>query len=157
MQFLKFTAFSASAGIIQLLTTTTLHQWTGWLLDYYYIAYVIGLALSVIWNFTFNRKFTFNAANNVPLAMALVVIYNCIIVVPLAVGGDKLVELWGDDLGIVVTIISLLINFITEFFWDKFIVFNQKVTDKILSWFKKNKKAEEPQKPANQENIKVEE
>ena len=76
---------------------------------------------------------------------------------PLAVGGDKLVELWGDDLGIVVTIISLLINFITEFFWDKFIVFNQKVTDKILSWFKKNKKAEEPQKPANQENIKVEE
>ena len=157
LQFLKFTAFSASAGIIQLLTTTTLHQWTGWLLDYYYIAYVIGLTLSVIWNFTFNRKFTFNAANNVPLAMALVVIYNCIIVVPLAVGGDKLVELWGDDLGIVVTIISLLINFITEFFWDKFIVFNQKVTDKILSWFKKNKKAEEPQKPANQENIKVEE
>lgn len=157
LQFLKFTAFSASAGIIQLLTTTTLHQWTGWLLDYYYIAYVIGLTLSVIWNFTFNRKFTFNAANNVPLAMALVVIYNCIIVVPLAVGGDKLVELWGDDLGIVVTIISLLINFITEFFWDKFIVFNQKVTDKILSWFKKNKKAEDPHKPANQENIKVEE
>lgn len=157
LQFLKFTAFSASAGVIQLLTTTTLHQWTGWLLDYYYIAYVIGLTLSVIWNFTFNRKFTFNAANNVPLAMALVVIYNCIIVVPLAVGGDKLVELWGDDLGIVVTIISLLINFITEFFWDKFIVFNQKVTDKILSWFKKNKKAEDPHKPANQENIKVEE
>ncbi|MDE6505342.1 MAG: GtrA family protein [Clostridia bacterium] len=137
LQFLKFTAFSASAGVIQLLTTTTLHQWTGWLINYYYIAYVIGLTLSVIWNFTFNRKFTFKAANNVPLAMALVIIYNLIIVVPLAVGGDKLVELWGDDLGIVVTIISLLINFITEFFWDKFIVFNQKVTDKILRLFKK--------------------
>ena len=139
LQLLKFTLFSASAGIIQLLSTTLLHQWTGWLKGYYWLAYVIGLTLSVIWNFTFNRKFTFKAANNVPLAMALVVIYNCIIVVPLAWGGDKLTELWGDDLGIVVTVITLLINFVTEFFWDKFIVFNQKVTDKILNRFKKKK------------------
>ncbi len=137
IQLLKFTGFSASAAVIQLLSTTTLHQWTGWLAGYYWIAYIIGLTLSVIWNFTFNRKFTFKAANNVPLAMTLVVIYNCLIVVPLAWGGDELVKLWGDDLGIVVTVITLLINFVTEFFWDKFIVFNQKVTDKILGLFKK--------------------
>lgn len=137
IQFIKFTLFSASAGAIQLLSTTILHQWTGWLLDYYWLAYIIGLALSVIWNFTFNRKFTFKAANNVPLAMTLVIIYNCIIVVPLALGGDALVKLWGEQWGILVTAISLLINFITEFFWDKYIVFNQKVTDKILSLFKK--------------------
>ena len=139
IQFLKFTLFSASAGIIQLLSTTLLHQWTGWLIDYYWLAYIIGLTLSVIWNFTFNRKFTFKAANNVPLAMVLVVIYNCIIVVPLALGGNALEKLWGPDLGIVVTVITLLINFITEFFWDKFIVFNQKVTDKILNRFKRKK------------------
>lgn len=137
IQFIKFTLFSASAGAIQLLSTTILHQWTGWLLDYYWLAYIIGLTLSVIWNFTFNRKFTFKAANNVPLAMTLVIIYNCIIVVPLALGGDALVKLWGEQWGILVTAISLLINFITEFFWDKYIVFNQKVTDKILSLFKK--------------------
>lgn len=137
IQFIKFTLFSASAGVIQLLSTTILHQWTGWLLDYYWLAYIIGLTLSVIWNFTFNRKFTFKAANNVPLAMTLVIIYNCIIVVPLALGGDALVKLWGEQWGILVTAISLLINFITEFFWDKYIVFNQKVTDKILSLFKK--------------------
>ncbi len=136
-QFIKFTLFSASAGAIQLLSTTILHQWTGWLLDYYWLAYIIGLTLSVIWNFTFNRKFTFKAANNVPLAMTLVIIYNCIIVVPLALGGDTLVNLWGEQWGILVTAISLLINFITEFFWDKYIVFNQKVTDKILNLFKK--------------------
>ena len=136
-QFIKFTLFSASAGAIQLLSTTILHQWTGWLLDYYWLAYIIGLTLSVIWNFTFNRKFTFKAANNVPLAMTLVIIYNCIIVVPLALGGDALVKLWGEQWGILVTAISLLINFITEFFWDKYIVFNQKVTDKILNLFKK--------------------
>lgn len=139
IQLLKFTLFSASAAVIQLLSTTTLHQWTGWLAGYYWIAYIIGLTLSVIWNFTFNRKFTFKAANNIPLAMVLVVIYNCLIVVPLAWGGDELVKLWGDDLGIVVTVITLLINFVTEFFWDKFVVFNKKVTDKILSWFKKKK------------------
>lgn len=140
IQILKFTLFSASAGVIQLLSTSILHEWTGWLVGYYYIAYTIGLTLSVIWNFTFNRKFTFKAANNVPLAMALVVIYNLIIVVPLALGGDKLVELWGKDWGILVTAISLLINFVTEFFWDKFIVFNPKVTDKILKLFKKKDK-----------------
>ena len=137
LQFLKFTLFSASAGVIQLLTTTILHQWTGWLIDYYWLAFIIGLTLSVIWNFTFNRKFTFKAANNVPLAMVLVVIYNCIIVIPLSFGGDELVKIWGDEWGILVTAISLLINFITEFFWDKFIVFNAKVTEKIESWFKK--------------------
>ena len=136
-QFIKFTLFSASACAIQLLSTTILHQWTGWLLDYYWLAYIIGLTLSVIWNFTFNRKFTFKAANNIPLAMTLVIIYNCIIVVPLALGGDALVNLWGEQWGILVTAISLLINFITEFFWDKYIVFNQKVTDKILNLFKK--------------------
>lgn len=138
IQLLKFTGFSISAAVIQVLSTTTLHQWTGWLLNYYWLAYIIGLALSVIWNFTFNRKFTFKAVNNIPLAMTLVVIYNCIIVVPLAFGGDALVAIWGNDWGILVTALSLIINFVTEFLWDKFVVFNQKVTDKILSVFKKS-------------------
>ena len=133
-QFVKFTLFSVSAGIIQLLSTTILHQWTGWLSHYYWLAYAIGLTLSVIWNFTFNRKFTFKASNYVPLAMSLVILYNCIIVVPLAFGGDALVNVWGEKWGILVTAISLLINFITEFFWDKFIVFNRTVTDRILKF-----------------------
>ena len=140
IQILKFTLFSASAGVIQLLSTSILHEWTGWLVGYYYIAYIIGLTLSVIWNFTFNRKFTFKAANNIPLAMVLVIIYNCIIVVPLAFGGDAFVKLWGKNWGILVTAITLLINFVTEFFWDKFVVFNPKATDKILKLFKKKEK-----------------
>lgn len=139
LQFLKFTVFSLSAGVIQLLSTTALHQWTGWLKNYYYVAYVIGLTLSVVWNFTFNRKFTFKAANNVPLAMGLVVLYNLIIVVPLAFGGDALVGMWGDDLGIVVTVITLLINFVTEFLWDKFVVFNGRVTAKLEKLFRRKK------------------
>ncbi len=129
IQFVKFALFSLSAGILQFLTTSVLFDWTHWLP--YWAAYVIGLTVSVIWNFTFNRKFTFGSAANVPLAMTLVVVYNCIIVVPLAFGGDALAKLWGDPYGMVVTVIALLINFVTEFFWDKFIVFNDKVINKI--------------------------
>lgn len=137
LQFLKFTAFSASAGVIQFLTISTLFDWTGWLP--YYGAFPIGLTLSVIWNFTFNRKFTFKEAHNLKLAMGLVILYNCIIVVPLSVGGEELVKIWGDDWGMVVTVINLLINFVTEFAWDKLVVFNKKANDTILGWFKKKK------------------
>lgn len=140
LQVLKFTAFSASAGVIQFLTISTLFDWTHWLP--YWAAYVIGLTLSVIWNFTFNRKFTFASAANVPLAMCLVVVYNCLIVVPLAWGGDALAQRWGDPYGMVVTLIVLLINFVTEFFWDKFVVFNDKVVAKIESLFKRKKSVE---------------
>ena len=147
IQLLKFTAFSISAGVIQFLSITTLHEWTGWLKDYYYIAFVIGLTLSVIWNFTFNRKFTFASAANVPLAMALVVLYNCIVVVPLALGGDALAKLWGEKLGMVVTVLMMLINFVTEFLWDKFVVFNDRVMKKIEGLFKRKKKDEKSDEP----------
>lgn len=140
IQLLKFTAFSASAGVIQLLTTTALHEWTGWLRDYYWLAFIIGLTLSVVWNFTFNRKFTFKEAHNLKLAMGLVVLYNCIIVLPLAFGGNALENLWGHEWGILITVINLLINFVTEFLWDKFVVFNHKSNEKILSLFKKKNK-----------------
>ena len=75
IQILKFTLFSISAGIIQLVSFGVMYDWTGWLP--WWPAYLISVILSVIWNFTFNRKFTFKAANNVPLAMVLVIIYYC--------------------------------------------------------------------------------
>lgn len=138
LQVVKFTVFSASAGVIQLLTTSILFDWTHALP--YWAAYVIGLTLSVIWNFTFNRRFTFKEAHNLKLAMALVILYNLIIVVPLAIGGDRLATFWGDPYGIVVTVIAMLINFVTEFFWDKFVVFNKRANERILSLFKKKEK-----------------
>lgn len=137
LQFVIFAAFSASAGIIQFVATSILFDWTHLLP--YWAAFAIGLTLSVIWNFTFNRKFTFKASSNVPVAMVLVVIYNLIIVVPLSLGGDKLAELWGDPYGMLVTVIAMLINFITEFFWDKFIVFNDRVINAITKKFSKKK------------------
>lgn len=143
LQFLKFTAFSISAGVIQFVSTGALSTWTN--LIPYWIAYLIGLLLSVIWNFTLNRKFTFRAANNVPLAMSLVVLYYCAFTPLSTFGADAIVDAWKGAAGenwsdlyeMIVTASMMILNFITEFFWDKFVVFNTKVTDAILRLFRK--------------------
>ena len=128
IQFLKFLAFSLSAGVIQLLSFELLYTWTACLP--WWPSYLISIVLSVLWNFTFNRKFTFKSASNVPLAMTLVLIYYCAFV-PLSVfGGDALEGIgWN---GTLVTFLMMVINFITEFFWDKYIVFNDKIINKLL-------------------------
>lgn len=150
LQFLIFTGFMISAGVIQFVTTGLLSTWTGLMPEdsgYYWIAYLVGLVLSVIWSFTFNRKFTFKAANNVPLAMCLVLLYYCAFTPLSTFGANAIVNAWKDAAGegwdknyeMVITASMMLINFGTEFIWDKLVVFNQKVTDKILGLFKKKK------------------
>ena len=63
---LKFLLFSISAGIIQVASFTLLNE----LLHLnYWISYLVSLILSVVWNFTLNRKYTFQSAANVPVAM----------------------------------------------------------------------------------------
>ena len=152
LQFLLFTVFSISAGVIQFVSTGLLSTWTGWIP--YWIAYLIGLVLSVVWNFTFNRKFTFKAANNVPLAMGLVVVYYLAFTPLSTFGADAIVDAWQKAAGehwhdayeMVITASMMILNFLTEFLWDKFVVFNAKVTERILGWFKK-KKPEAAQAP----------
>ena len=63
----KFVLFSASAGIIQILSFALLNELMSWS---YWPSYLISLTLSVLWNFTLNRRFTFQSASNVPIAMA---------------------------------------------------------------------------------------
>lgn len=150
-QFLKFTAFSISAGVIQFVSTGILSTWTGFIP--YWIAYLIGLVLSVIWNFTLNRKFTFKAANNVPLAMALVLLYYCAFTPLSTFGADAIVgawqnaagEGWNENFEMVITAAMMILNFVTEFLWDKFVVFNAKVTDKLLKVLGAKKKMAEPE------------
>lgn len=127
-QFLKFLAFSLSAGVIQLLSFELLYTWTACLP--WWPSYLISIVLSVIWNFTFNRKFTFKSASNVPLAMLLVVIYYCAFIPSSVFGGDALEGIgWN---GTLVTVLMMVINFVTEFFWDKYIVFNDKLINKVI-------------------------
>lgn len=137
LQVLKFTGFSISAGAIQLLSFAILYDWTHWLT--WWPAYLISLVLSVLWNFTFNRKFTFRSSANVPLAMCLVLVYYCMFTPVSVFGGDAMTAAIGEDLGIVTTVTMMLINFATEFLWDKFIVFDDRVIAKIERLFKRKK------------------
>lgn len=66
LRSLKFLAFSLSAGVIELVSFSLLNELTGWS---YWPCYLIALVLSVVWNFTLNRRYTFQSANNVPVAM----------------------------------------------------------------------------------------
>lgn len=161
VQFLLFTGFSVSAGVIQFVTTGLLSTWTGLMSEnsnYYWIAYLTGLVLSVVWNFTFNRKFTFKSANNVPLAMGLVALYYCAFAPLSTFGADAICNAWQNAAGeswnqnyeMVITAGMMLINFLTEFVWDKFLVFNAKVMAKLEKLFRVKHKAvsAEAQEPA---------
>ena len=81
--------------------------------------------LSVVWNFTFNRKYTFKASNNVPIAMLLVVVFYCAFTPASVFGGQALKDIgWN---GTLVEGLMMLINCALEFVWQKFIVFNSKI------------------------------
>lgn len=116
---LKFVLFSISAGIIQILADTIcleVFHMPAWL------SYFIALVLSVLWNFTFNRKYTFRSANNVPKAMALVALFY-LVFTPLSTWWtDVLVVNCGIN-EYIVLIGTMIINFVTEFLYDTFVVF----------------------------------
>lgn len=142
LQLVIFTLCMASAGVIQFVTTGLLSTWTGLMSEdsgYYWIAYLVGLVLSVVWSFTFNRKFTFKAASNLPLAMGLVALYYCAFAPLSTFGADAIVKAWQTAAGeswdqnyeMVITVAMMLINFVTEFIWEKFVVFNDRVMAKI--------------------------
>ena len=118
LRAIKFTLFSISAGIIQILSFTLLNELTA-LPEH--ISYLIALVLSVLWNFTFNRRYTFQSAGNVPKAMVLVALFYCVFT-PVSPWGEKaLVGLGWNEY--VVTLINMVCNFVTEFLYDKFVVF----------------------------------
>ena len=123
---IKFILFSISAGVIQILSFTLLSELVFMDSDNEYgISYFISLALSVIWNFTFNRKFTFKSANNVPIAMLLVLAYYCVFT-PLSIWwGIALTNAgWNEYL---VLFITMVINVLTEFVWTRFVVYKDSI------------------------------
>lgn len=117
-QVVKFALFSASAGIIQTISFTILNELLSWP---YWPCYLIALILSVLWNFTLNREFTFQSANNVPAAMAKVFGFYCVFT-PLSVWwGSALTNRgWNEYL---VLFGTMAVNLTTEFLYDRFFVF----------------------------------
>ena len=119
MRTIKFTLFSLSAGIIQIALFELLDKvfrlpWG--------VSYTSSLVASVVWNFTFNRKFTFKSAANVPTAMLKALLFYVWFTPLTLLGGDYLVEQmsWNKDL---MTFICMCLNFVLEFLWQRFYVF----------------------------------
>ena len=129
LRTVKFTLFSISAGAIQILSFTILNELVHLP---YWVSYLIALVLSVIWNFTLNRRFTFRSANNVPIAMLKVAAYYAVFT-PLSTLLEKYLTdsvLWNEYL---VTAINMVLNFVTEYLFDTFVVFKNSIDTNDLA------------------------
>jgi len=122
----KFVLFSISAGIIQIGSFTLLNE----LLHLnYWVSYLISLVLSVLWNFTLNRKFTFKSAANVPIAMLKVAGFY-LVFTPLSTWWTAVLTepayglMWNEYIVLVGT---MIINFVTEYLFDRFFVFGKSI------------------------------
>ena len=123
LRVVKFTLFSASAGLIELGSFALFNE----LLHLpYWLSYLIALVLSVLWNFTLNRKFTFQSAANVPVAMLKVACYYAVFT-PLS---TLLEHQLAGNLGwneYLVTAINMILNFVTEFLYQRFFVYRNSI------------------------------
>ena len=125
----KFVLFSISAGVIEIGSFALLNELTSWS---YWPCYLIALVLSVIWNFTLNRKFTFRSANNIPLAMLKVGLYYAVFTPASTLLGSFLADRlgWNEYL---VTGINMVLNFVTEYLYDTFVVFRGSIDTNELA------------------------
>ena len=126
---LKFFFFSVSAGLIEILSFALLNETLGWP---YWPCYLIALILSVLWNFTLNRRYTFRSANNVPIAMAKVFLFYLIFTPTSTILGNWLAETigWNEYL---VTGLNMAMNFVLEFLYDRFFVFRNSIDTNELA------------------------
>ena len=120
---LKFLLFSISAGVIELAAFSLLNELTSWS---YWPCYLIALILSVLWNFTLNRRYTFQSASNVPVAMLKVFAFYCVFTPLSTIGGSYLADTlhWNEYL---VTALNMVCNLTLEFLYDRFYVFRDSI------------------------------
>ena len=126
LRFLKFTVLSMSAGAIQMGSFALMNELLHWR---YWPCYLIALTLSVLWNFTLNRRFTFRSCANVPVAMLKVIGYYAVFTPLSTILGDWLAEdlMWNEYL---VTFINMFINLITEFLFQRYVVYGKQVDNR---------------------------
>ncbi len=117
LQALKFTLFSVSAGVLQVGAFALLEIF----IKTYWIPYLVSLVLSILWNFTLNRRYTFRSAANVPVAMAKVFGFY-LVFTPLSTYLGDLAEADGVN-DFLILIVTMLANFVLEFLFCKFVVY----------------------------------
>ena len=126
---IKYVLIAASAGLIEIGSFTLMNELFHW---NYWVSYLIALVLSVLWNFTINRRYTFKSASNVPKAMALVFAYYCVFT-PLSTLLENYLTTklgWNEYL---VTAINMILNLATEFPFQRFVVFRKTIDTNDLA------------------------
>lgn len=139
LRALKFVLFSASAGIVEAVAMVLCEEVIK--IPGHYVCYTIALVLSVLWNFTFNRKFTFQSAENVPKAMALVFLFY-VPFAPFTVWLQHIlsdVNRWNEY---VVLAINMVLNLTLEYLWDAKVVYRKTMDTNEVA---KRKQAKEEQ------------
>ena len=119
-QAIKFTLFSISAGIIQIGSFALLEIF----ITDYWIPYLISLVLSILWNFTLNRRYTFKSAANIPVAMTKVFGFYLVFTPLSTYLGDMAEGVGVNDF--VILIVTMVANFVLEFLFCKFVVYRGK-------------------------------
>ena len=125
----KFALFSASAGIIEIVAFALLNE----LLRLpYWLSYLAALAASVLWNFTLNRRFTFQSANNVPRAMLQVALFYAVFTPLSTLLEHVLTEKlgWNEYLA---TAVNMALNLVTEYLYDRYVVFRDSIDTNELA------------------------
>ena len=144
LMVLKYLMCTAGAGIIQFVSFTLLNT----VLHFdrlplflklfpsaavtelkYGPSYFVALVLSVIFNFTANRKYTFRSANNIPAAMAKVLGYY-IVFTPLSIWwGEALAQHGWNEFAILIP--TMIVNGVTEFLFNRFVVFRDSINTAV--------------------------
>ena len=123
LRTIKFLLFSISAGVIQVLADiigNEVIQLASWL------SYLIALSLSVLWNFTLNRKYTFQSASNIPKAMGLVALFY-LVFTPLSTWWTAVLTEtchWNEYL---VLALTMVVNFVSDYLYQRFVVFGKSI------------------------------
>ena len=126
-RMVKFTLFSASAGLIEIGTFTLLNELTAWS---YWPCYLIALLASILWNFTLNRRFTFQSAANVPVAMLKVAAYYAVFTPLSTLGVRYLTQTCGWHAAFA-DALAMGTNLITEFLFQRFVVFGKSLERRL--------------------------
>ena len=146
LQVVKFALFSASAGIIQIVSFTILNELVvpninitnetvmKILSAEYGVCYLIALLLSVIWNFTFNRKFTFKSAANVPVAMLKILGFYCVFTPVSTIIGELVTRstTW-EFAEYIVLGCTMITNMVTEYLFCRFVVYKDSMNTNDLA------------------------
>lgn len=138
LRAVKFTLISCSAGLIQAGSFTLLNEFVtfpDWVPSFgkdYGPAYLIALVLSVLWNFTINRRYTFQSAANLPLAMLKVFGYYCVFTPVTVIAGDYCTGSlgWNEYLVLAVT---MILNLVTEYLFCRWVVYRKSIDTNNVS------------------------